>query len=205
MAKTRAQRKAERRAREQRAAKEAESSRESDSRAQHDTEVPKTADVIEAELAEEGANLDELTGAPQTDGDKTEEAPPKKEKRRRLRSPAPSRADVGKPEDDAVAEAPAEDKISRRARRQEERERERRAKESAKRRQTPTQPAEKTRQRGRVIGFFISCWAELKRVQWPDRETLIQASMVTVIFIAVMATYLGALDALFSWLVGRLL
>jgi preprotein translocase SecE subunit len=187
MAKTRAQRKAERRAREQRAAKEAESSRESDSRAQHDTEVPKTADVIEAELAEEGANLDELTGAPQTDGDKTAEAPPKKEKRRRLRSPAPSRADVGKPEDGAVAEAPAEDKISRRARRQ-----------------TSTQPAE-TRQRGRVIGFFISCWAELKRVQWPDRETLIQASAVTVIFIAVMAAYLGALDALFSWLVGRLL
>ncbi len=29
--------------------------------------------------------------------------------------------------------------------------------------------------------------------------------MVTVIFIAVMAAYLGALDALFSWLVGRLL
>jgi preprotein translocase SecE subunit len=204
MAKTRAQRKAERRAREQRAAKEAESSRESDSRAQHDTEVPKTADVIEAELAEEGANLDELTGAPQTDGDKTVEAPPKKEKRRRLRSPAPSRADVGKPEDGAVAEAPAEDKISRRARRQEERERERRAKESAKRRQTSTQPAE-TRQRGRVIGFFISCWAELKRVQWPDRETLIQASAVTVIFIAVMAAYLGALDALFNWLVQRLI
>ena len=204
MAKTRAQRKAERRAREQRAAKDAESSRESDSQAQHDTEVPKTADVIEAQLAEEGANLDELTGAPEPDGDKTAEAPPKKEKRRRLRSPAPSRADVGKPEDGAVAEAPAEDKISRRARRQEERERERRAKESAKRRQTSTQPAE-TRQRGRVIGFFISCWAELKRVQWPDRETLIQASAVTVIFIAVMAAYLGALDALFSWLVGRLL
>jgi len=204
MAKTRAQRKAERRAREQRAAKETESSRESDSRAQHDTEVPKTADVIEAELAEEGANLDELTGAPQADGDKTEEAPPKKEKRRRLRSPAPSRADVGKPEDGAVAEAPAEDKISRRARREEERERERRAKESAKRRQTSTQPAE-TRQRGRVIGFFISCWAELKRVHWPDRETLIQASAVTVIFIAVMAAYLGALDALFNWLVQRLI
>jgi len=204
MAKTRAQRKAERRAREQRAAKETESSRESDSRAQHDTEVPKTADVIEAELAEEGANLDELTGAPQADGGKTEEAPPKKEKRRRLRSPAPSRADVGKPEDGAVAEAPAEDKISRRARREEERERERRAKESAKRRQTSTQPAE-TRQRGRVIGFFISCWAELKRVQWPDRETLIQASAVTVIFIAVMAAYLGALDALFNWLVQRLI
>ena len=205
MAKTRAQRKAERRAREQRAAKETESSRESDSRAQHDTEVPKTADVIEAELAEEGANLDELTGAPRTDGDKTAEAPPKKEKRRRLRSPAPSRADVGKPEDDAVAEAPAEDKISRRARRQEERERERRAKESAKRRQTPTQPAEKTRQRGRVIGFFISCWAELKRVQWPDRRQVAQATAVVAIFVIIIGAYLGLADWVFGKLVDAIL
>jgi len=203
MAKTRAQRKAERRAREQRAAKDAERSRDSDSRAQHDTQVPETAVEMEAELAEEGANLDELKGAPQTDGGKTAEAPPKKEKRRRLRSPAPSRADVGKPEDGAVAEAPADDKISRRARKREEKEKDRRRKESAKRREAPSQPTE--RQRGRVIGFFISCWAELKRVQWPDRETLIQASMVTVIFIAVAAAYLGALDALFNWLVQRLI
>jgi preprotein translocase SecE subunit len=203
MAKTRAQRKAERRAREERAAKESERSRDADSRAQQHTQVPESADVIEAELAEQGADLDELTGAPETDGDKTAEAPPKKEKRRRLRSPAPSRADVGKVEDSAVVEAPAEDKISRRAQRREDKDRERRRRESAKRRQAPTEKPE--RQRGRVIGFFISCWAELKRVQWPDRETLIQASMVTVIFIAVAAAYLGALDALFNWLVQRLI
>jgi preprotein translocase SecE subunit len=203
MAKTRAQRKAERRAREQRAAREAERSRDEDSRAQARTQMPETADVIEAELAEEGANLDELAKeVPETDGEVTAEAP-KQEKRRRLRSPAPSRADVGKPEDGAVAEAPADDRISRRARKREEKERERRRRESAKRREAPSQPTE--RQRGRVIGFFISCWAELKRVQWPDRETLIQASMVTVIFIAVAAAYLGALDALFNWLVQRLI
>ena len=203
MAKTRAQRKAERRAREQRAARDAERSRDEDSRAQARTQMPETADVIEAELAEEGADLDELAKeVPETDGEVTAEAP-KKEKRRRLRSPAPSRADVGKPEDRAVAEAPTDDRISRRARKREEKERDRRRRESAKRREAPSQPTE--RQRGRVIGFFISCWAELKRVQWPDRETLIQASMVTVIFIAVAAAYLGALDALFNWLVQRLI
>jgi preprotein translocase SecE subunit len=202
MAKTRAQRKAERRAREQRAAREAQRSRDADSRAQARTQMPETADVVEAELAEEGADLDELaTQVP--DGAATPEAPPKKERSRKLRSPAPSRADVGRAEDAAVAEAPAEDRLSRRARRREERERERRRRESAKRREAPAQPAE--RQRGRIIGFFISCWAELKRVQWPDRETLIQASAVTVIFIAVAAAYLGALDALFNWLIQRLL
>ena len=205
MAKTRAQRKAERRAREQRAAREAERSRDDDSRAQARTQMPETADVVEAELAEEGANLDELAKeAP--DGAPTQEAAPKpKKERRRLRSPAPSRDDTRKPraatEGDIAVE---DDKISRRARRQEEKERERRRRESAKRRQVPSQPAE-PRQRGRVIGFFISCWAELKRVQWPDRETLIQASAVTVIFIAVAAAYLGALDAVFNWLVQRLI
>jgi preprotein translocase SecE subunit len=203
MAKTRAQRKAERRAREQRAAREAERSRDADARAQARTQVPESADVIEAELAEEGADLDELaTESPDGAATQEAEAPPKKE-RRRLRAPAPSRADVGKAQDAAPAEAPAEDRVSRRARRREERERERRRRESAKRREAPAQPVE--RQRGRVIGFFISCWAELKRVQWPDRQTLIQASAVTVIFIAVAAAYLGALDALFNWLVQRLI
>jgi len=199
MAKTRAQRKAERRAKEARAAREAERSRQADARAQAKTQMPETADVVEAELAEEGADLDEL--AKETpDGATAQEAAPKKERRRSLSSPAPSRADVGRVEE---AEVPAEDKISRRTRRREEKERERRRKESAKRREAPTQPTE--RQRGRVIAFFISCWAELKRVQWPDRDTLIQASTVTLVFIAVAAAYLGALDALFNFLVQRLL
>ena len=95
------------------------------------------------------------------------------------------------------------DRISRRERRREEKERERRRKESEKRRQAAAEPQE--RQRGAVIGFLISCWAELKRVQWPDRETLIQASAVTLVFIAIAAAYLGALDALFNFLVQRLL
>lgn len=165
--------------------------------------MPETADVIEAELAEEGADLDELAKE-SPDGSAAPEAPPKpKRERRKLRSPAPSRADVGTPAEETV-EAPPDDKISRRARRREEKERERKRRESAKRREAPTKPAE-PRQRGRVIGFFISCWAELKRVQWPDRETLIQASAVTVIFIAVAAAYLGALDALFNWLIQRLI
>ena len=37
------------------------------------------------------------------------------------------------------------------------------------------------------------------------RETLVQATAVTIIFVAVAATYLGALDALFNFLVKRIL
>jgi preprotein translocase SecE subunit len=196
VAKTRAQRKAERRKREERAAREAERSRDADSRAQEQTQVPESAYEVEAELAEEGANLDELTGAPGDGSSPAAEAPI--EAPSRQRAPAPSRADVGVP-----AEEEAPDKISRRQRRREDRERAKRAKESEKRRRAPAEPQE--RQRGVVIGFLVSCWAELKRVQWPDRETLIQASAVTVLFIAVAAAYLGALDAAFNWLVQHIL
>jgi preprotein translocase SecE subunit len=144
---------------------------------------------VEAELAERGADLDALTSSSAT----TE--PPAVDEDRK--APAPSRADVGAPPETAP------DRISRRERRREEKERQRRRKESEQRRKAAPEPQE--RQRGAVIGFFISCWAELKRVQWPDRETLIQASAVTLVFIAIAAAYLGALDALFNFLVKRLL
>ncbi len=111
-------------------------------------------------------------------------------------APAPSRADVGAP-------APqAEPKESRRDRR--EREKEERRKARAKELQKgQAEKAEK--RRGPVLGFLLSCWAELKRVQWPDRDTLVQASAVTFIFVAVMAAYLGALDAAFNWFIKQLL
>ncbi len=172
MAKSRAQRKAEQRRRAQQDAEEA--------RAQ--TQVPESADVTEAELAETGADLEALKGK------------------------APSRADVGRPIDDpAAADAAASPaKISRRAKAAEERDRAQRKKESELRRAPKDAPAER-RQRGGIAGFIASCWAELKKVQWPDRETLIQASAITLIFIAAMAAYLGVLDAIFNFLVQRIL
>jgi len=197
VAKTRAQRKAERRAREARAAREAERQRDADSRAQQRTQVPETAYEAEAELAEEGADLDELTAG---DG-AAAEAPEAPE------APAPSRADVGAPGQSPIDLGPpveeAPDKVTRRQRRREERERQRRAKESERRRQAPA--AQPERQRGAVIGFFISCWAELKRVQWPDRETLIQATTVTIVFVAIAAAYLGVLDYVFNFLIKQIL
>jgi preprotein translocase SecE subunit len=189
VAKTRAQRKAEQRRRQAEQARKGEEAFAEESRAQHDTQVPETADVIEAELAEHGVDLDELKHAPDEPAPEPEPDP---------EAPAPSRADVGAP-----AEAEGSDKISRRARKAEEREQKRKAKESQKRRAPKDAPVE--RQRGGVTGFIASCWAELKRVQWPDRETLIQASAITLIFIAVMAAYLGVLDAIFNWLVQRIL
>jgi preprotein translocase SecE subunit len=184
VAKTRAQRKAEQRRRRAELERKGIDPFAEESRAQHDTQVPETADVAEAELAERGVDLEALKHSPEPEPDAEPEAP------------APSRADVGAPE-------PPADELSRRARRASERERKQRAKESERRRAPREAPVE--RQRGGVLGFLASCWAELKRVQWPDRETLIQASAITLIFIAVMAAYLGVLDAIFNWLVQRIL
>lgn len=175
MAKSRAQRKAERKKREAEQARQAQKARQDDSRAQHSTQVPESADVVEAEIAEHGADLEALKEEP--------------------KPPAPSRADVGRPaEDDA---APKE---SRRERKRRERE-EARVKEERRRAREKKAVEAPERQRGAVAGFLASSWAELKRVQWPDRETLIQASAVTVLFVAVMATYLGILDGIFNELI----
>jgi preprotein translocase SecE subunit len=184
VAKTRAQRKAERRAREARQARERQSGGEAE--AQKDTQVPQSGDVAEVEaILETGAQPEELG----------EEVRPPAEPEPEPKSEAPSRADVGAPE------APTE---SRRERKRREREEERAKEERRKAREK--QPAEtQERRRGPVIGFLVSCWAELKRVQWPTRETLVQASGVTIVFIAIAAAYLGALDAAFNWLVQRIL
>jgi preprotein translocase SecE subunit len=195
VAKTRAQRKAEQRRRQAQQRQGGGAAAAEESKAQHDTQVPESADVLEAELAEEGADLDALRGKPGGPPARSE-ASPEPEADAAVAEPEPAEVEPAE-----VAE-PA-DRITRRERRRAERERKAAAKESERRRAPKEEPTE--RQRGAVTGFIASCWAELKRVQWPDRETLIQASTITVIFIAVMAAYLGVLDAIFNWLIQRIL
>ena len=157
MAKTRAQRKAERRAREA----QEQRNRSSDSQAQHDTQIPISGEVAEAEAVEEG-----------------------------IAAHAP----------EEQLETPDAPKPTRAERRAAEQKRQEEAKLAKRQKQ-----AQAERQRGGVLGFLASCWAELKKVQWPDRETLVQATAVTIIFVAIAAAYLGALDALFNFLIKRIL
>jgi preprotein translocase SecE subunit len=46
----------------------------------------------------------------------------------------------------------------------------------------------------RVIGFFRACWAELQRVQWPDRRQVGQATAVVLGFVVIAGAYLGLAD-----------
>jgi preprotein translocase SecE subunit len=214
MAKTRAQRKAERRRRQQAEERRRQSdpAAAAEERAQEDTRRGVSGEVAEAEaIIQTGAQTEDY-------GERVEEreapgggdgspvpgvvpAPVRPEPpAEQTEAPAPSRADVGRPT--AEPEAPAEPHESRRDRRAREKEERRKARA----RELQKGQAEKAeRRRGPVLGFLLSCWAELKRVQWPDRDTLVQASAVTFIFVAIMAAYLGALDAAFNWLVQRLI
>ncbi len=46
----------------------------------------------------------------------------------------------------------------------------------------------------RAIAFLRASWAELQRVQWPDRPEVFQATAVVLGFVAVMGVYLGVAD-----------
>jgi preprotein translocase SecE subunit len=174
MAKTRAQRKAERRAREAEESKRSGDGRDDLARAQHDTQVPMSGDeaLIEAEEAGMAA------GVPESALELPEHTKPSRADRR--------------------AEAKAAKESEKRQREeQKRREREQVAKKEKR--------AREQRQQSGVIAFLASCWAELKKVQWPDRDTLVQATAVTVLFVVVAAAYLGALDAAFNWLIKQIL
>ena len=46
----------------------------------------------------------------------------------------------------------------------------------------------------RAIGFLRASWAELQRVQWPDRRQVSQATAVVIGFVAIAGAYLGLAD-----------
>jgi preprotein translocase subunit SecE len=48
----------------------------------------------------------------------------------------------------------------------------------------------------RFINFLKACWAELQRVQWPDRRQVGQATAVVLGFVVVAGAYLGIADRL---------
>jgi preprotein translocase subunit SecE len=175
MAKTRAQRKAERRAREEQERKRIGAERDGESQAQRDTQMPVSGEVAEVEAVEVGM----AAGAPEA----------------ALETP-------DAPKTSSRAEKRAEAKALKESEKRKRAEQKRRESEQLAKKQ---KQAQAQRQRGGVIGFFLSCWAELKKVQWPDRDTLVQATAVTIIFVAVAATYLGALDAAFNYLVKQIL
>jgi preprotein translocase SecE subunit len=58
---------------------------------------------------------------------------------------------------------------------------------------------------GRTADFLRSSYAELRRVQWPDRRQVGQGTAVTLGFVVVAGAYLGLLDAIWNPIIQAIL
>ena len=65
---------------------------------------------------------------------------------------------------------------------------------------TVTKSVQESRSR-RYVGEVVT---ELKKVTWPNRAQLFQATAVVLIFVAIVAIYLGVVDVLMSTLVDAI-
>jgi preprotein translocase subunit SecE len=61
------------------------------------------------------------------------------------------------------------------------------------------------RERPRLVQFLIAVWAELQRVQWPNRQALTTLTGVVLGFVLLAGGYLGLLDAIFSRIIQAIL
>ena len=58
---------------------------------------------------------------------------------------------------------------------------------------------------GKVWHFFQNVWAELQRVQWPDRKQVTTLTGVVLGFVLIAGGYLGLLDAIFSRIIDEII
>ncbi|MEA2362414.1 MAG: preprotein translocase subunit SecE [Thermoleophilaceae bacterium] len=65
--------------------------------------------------------------------------------------------------------------------------------------------AQAHKDRPRVVQFLVAVWAELQRVQWPNRQALVTLTGVVLGFVLIAGGYLGLLDAIFSQLIKAIL
>jgi preprotein translocase SecE subunit len=66
-------------------------------------------------------------------------------------------------------------------------------------------PPAKRRGGLRVAGFVKACWAELQRVQWPDRKQVGQATAVVLGFVVIAGAFLGLADVVAQRIVNLIL
>jgi preprotein translocase SecE subunit len=60
-------------------------------------------------------------------------------------------------------------------------------------------------QGSKLVNFIRACWAELQRVQWPDRRQVGQATAVVLGFVVIAGAFLGLADVAAQELVDLIL
>jgi preprotein translocase SecE subunit len=61
------------------------------------------------------------------------------------------------------------------------------------------------KERGKVLTFLRHCVDELRRVQWPDRKHVFQATAVVLGFVLIAGGWLGLMDAIWQPVVNAIL
>ena len=70
---------------------------------------------------------------------------------------------------------------------------------------TRRRPVGEHKDRPRLVQFLVAVWAELQRVQWPDRQALTTLTGVVLGFVLIAGGYLGLLDAVASRVIQAIL
>ena len=56
-----------------------------------------------------------------------------------------------------------------------------------------------------IRNYLADVWAEMKKVSWVQRKELFTTTLVVIIFSTVLALFIGAVDFVFSRLLGIIL
>jgi preprotein translocase subunit SecE len=70
---------------------------------------------------------------------------------------------------------------------------------------TEVAPPVRKQQGSKLVNFIRACWAELERVQWPDRRQVGQATAVVLGFVVIAGAFLGLADVVAQKLVDLIL
>jgi preprotein translocase subunit SecE len=57
----------------------------------------------------------------------------------------------------------------------------------------------------RVRNYLADVWAEMKKVSWVQRKELFTTTLVVIVFSSILALFIGAVDFIFSRLLGIVL
>ena len=54
-----------------------------------------------------------------------------------------------------------------------------------------------------IVSFAQECWAELQKVTWPSRETVVRLTLIVIVISALIAAYIFLFDNIFTIVVTQ--
>jgi preprotein translocase SecE subunit len=57
--------------------------------------------------------------------------------------------------------------------------------------------------RAGIVNFAQESWGELRKVTWPERETIVRLTLIVVVISALIAAYIFLFDNLFTFVVTQ--